>query len=131
MSQLTHITGRVARVNYNEERETLSLVVPSTERYTNKQGEKVEETEWFVIKLFKPRAPKIKDWIKKGMLVTASGKIKTSAYLDRHGNPKAEIRVMAKDFEFFNMEPKTTSEFNNNLKKQAQDVDVDDDDLPF
>lgn len=52
----------------------------TTETYTNKQGEKVKETEWSDILCFGHTAKYVLDYIKKGDQVTVRGQKKTRQY---------------------------------------------------
>lgn len=58
----------------------------TSEKYTNKSGEKVEETEWHNI-VFRGKLSEIAEkYIKKGDLIFIEGKLKTRKWEDKDGN---------------------------------------------
>ncbi len=52
--------------------------IASTEKYRNKQGEKVEETEWFNIIFWGARAEVVEKFVNVGDLLYIEGKLKTT-----------------------------------------------------
>jgi len=54
-----------------------SFSIATSESYTNKAGEKVEQTEWHNIVAWGKLAEIIEKWVTKGMLVYVEGKMKT------------------------------------------------------
>lgn len=54
-----------------------SFSLATTDKYTNKSGEKVEMTEWHNIIVWNKLAEICEKWLKKGMQVYIEGKIKT------------------------------------------------------
>jgi len=54
-----------------------SFSIATSESYTNKAGEKVEQTEWHNIVAWGKLAEIIEKWVNKGMLVYVEGKLKT------------------------------------------------------
>lgn len=54
-----------------------SFSIATSENYTNKQGEKVEQTEWHNIVTWGKLAEVVEKYVKKGMLIYIEGKLKT------------------------------------------------------
>lgn len=54
-----------------------SFSIATSENYTNKQGEKVEQTEWHSIVIWGKLAEVVEKYVKKGMLIYIEGKLKT------------------------------------------------------
>lgn len=54
-----------------------SFSIATSESYTNKVGEKVEQTEWHNIVAWGKLSEIIEKWVTKGMLVYVEGKLKT------------------------------------------------------
>lgn len=52
----------------------------TTEKYKNKQGEKVEETQWHNLVIWGAKAEMFAKWFKKGSEVLIEGKIKHDKY---------------------------------------------------
>ena len=60
----------------------------TTENYKNKQGEKVSQTEWHNIVLWRGLAEVAEKWLKKGSSVYIEGKIRTNKWEDKEGNTR-------------------------------------------
>ena len=62
--------------------------IATTERYTNKAGEKVANTEWHNIVLWRGTAEIAEKYLQKGDSVCIEGKLKTRSWEDESGNKK-------------------------------------------
>lgn len=65
---------------------TFSLA--TTETYKGKSGEKIDQTEWHNIVLWRGLAEVAESYLKKGNTVYIEGKIKTREYTDKDGNKR-------------------------------------------
>jgi len=74
--------------------------VATSEKYTDKSGEKVEKTEWHRVVAWKRLAEICGQYLKKGSQVFVEGKIQTRSWEDRDGNKKYTTEVMAQSVEF-------------------------------
>ena len=65
------------------------------EVYKNKEGERTERTEWHNLVLWRGQAEFAKEWLKKGQLVYAEGRLQTRKWEDKEGQKryKTEIQV--------------------------------------
>ena len=54
-----------------------------SESYKDKNGNKVEKTEWFNLSLWRGLAEVAEKYVKKGMLVYIEGKVTTREYVDK------------------------------------------------
>ena len=67
--------------------------------YKDKQGNKVEQTDWHNIKVTFPKLAEVVDkWVKKGMLIYVEGKIKNRSYDDKDGNKRYVTEIIADSF---------------------------------
>ncbi len=67
--------------------------------YKNREGQKVEQTDWHNIKIpTKKQAEIAEKYLKKGSLVFIEGKIKTRSYDDKDGNKKYVTEIIAETF---------------------------------
>ena len=66
-------------------------------RYTNREGQQIDETEWFRINVWGRRAEFVSSYIKKGMQVYAEGRLKSNLYQDNAGETKVSLDVNAFD----------------------------------
>lgn len=72
--------------------------IATSETYKNKQGEKIEETEWHTISVFGKLAEIVESYVKKGDRVYVEGKIKTRSWDDKDGNKKYMTEIVLSGF---------------------------------
>ncbi|OOM81188.1 single-stranded DNA-binding protein [Clostridium sp. BL-8] len=72
----------------------------------------VREADFIPIKVWGKKAEVIVRYMKKGSLITLSGRLRTGSYEDKDGNRKYIAEVVAEDFKFLE-----------NRKAQAQDFE--------
>ena len=65
--------------NVNAEMNVITFTLATSESFLNKQGEKVEATEWHTIKRFQ-KSTKLAEFLTKGTLVAVEGQIKTETW---------------------------------------------------
>ena len=66
----------------------------TSEKYTNKAGDKVEETEWHNIVIYRKLAEVVEQYVHKGDLLFLEGKVKTRNYEDKEGNKRYITEVI-------------------------------------
>jgi len=89
--------GKDAQIVNLEKGSFVSFTLAVNTSYTNKQGEKVERTEWFSCSY--PHV-KIADYLKKGQQVYLEGQIGKRAYLSKEGQAEAELTLWVNNLEF-------------------------------
>jgi len=62
--------------------------IATTERYTNKLGEKIANTEWHNIVLWRRQAEVAEQYLHKGDSVCIEGRLKTRSWEDENGTKK-------------------------------------------
>jgi single-strand DNA-binding protein len=67
----------------------------TSETYTNRGGEKVTQTEWHSIVLWRGLAEITEKYIKKGSQVYIEGRIRTRTWDDRDGNKRYTTEIIA------------------------------------
>jgi single-strand DNA-binding protein len=73
--------------------------IATDESYKNKEGQKVEATEWHNIKIPTKRQAEIAEkYLKKGSLVFIEGRIRTRSYDDKEGNKRYITEIIADQF---------------------------------
>jgi len=70
------------------------FTLATSETYKNKNGEKVEQTEWHNITVWRQLAEIVDKYVKKGQLLYIEGKIKTRA-VGEEGNKKYFTDIIA------------------------------------
>ena len=68
--------------------------IATTESYTNKNGERIETTEWHRIELWEGLAKVAEKYLKRGSQIYIEGKIKTERY-EKDGIEKSFIKIRA------------------------------------
>ena len=66
-------------------------------RYTNREGQQIDETEWFRVSSWGRSAEFVSNYIKKGMQVYVEGRLSHSVYQDNAGETKISLEVNARD----------------------------------
>jgi single-strand DNA-binding protein len=70
------------------------LTVATSETYKNKEGQKVEQTEWHNVVMWRGLAEIVEKYVKKGQLLYIEGKIRTRTYGEEN-NKKYFTEVVA------------------------------------
>lgn len=69
--------------------------IATTESYTNKSGERVENTEWHRIELWEGLAKVAEKYLKKGNQVYIEGRIRTDSWTDKEGQQRTGVTIRA------------------------------------
>ncbi|KJD31887.1 single-stranded DNA-binding protein [Tamlana nanhaiensis] len=111
----------------------------TNETYTNKQtNERVTNTEWHNIVVRNKGAEICEKYLNKGDKVYIEGRLKTRKWQDENGNDRYSTEIQCTDFTF--LTAKNESENASNMAQQqakpaqtkpTEQVEADDDDLPF
>ena len=97
----------------------------TTENYKNKEGERVSQTEWHNVVLWRGLAEVAEKWLKKGSSVYVEGKIRTRKWEDKEGNNRYTTEILGDNMTMLGGRP--ASEDNS---KNVSHSDLEDD-LPF
>ena len=112
----------------------------TNETYTNKQtGERVTNTDWHNIVMWRGLAKVAESYLKKGMKVYIEGKLKTRSYTDENNVTKYTTEVVADEMTMLSRAENTGNNPNypssieeNKPKESKQDISASpEDDLPF
>ena len=105
----------------------------TTENYKNKQGEKVSQTEWHNIVLWRGLAEVAEKWLKKGSSVYIEGKIRTNKWEDKEGNTRYNTEILADNMTMLGNRISSDVSDKNDSKTASEIKSVNDenDDLPF
>lgn len=72
-----------------------NINLATTETYTNKNGERVSQTEWHRIVLWRGLAKVTESYVKKGMKLYIEGRLKTRTWEDKEGNKRYTTEIWA------------------------------------
>lgn len=84
--EIRYLDGGVAVAN---------LRLATTESYKNKNGEKVDQTEWHSIVLWRGLAEIVEKYVKKGMRLYIEGRIRTRSWDDQNGAKRYTTEIYA------------------------------------
>lgn len=77
-----------------------TISIATSESYTNKNGERVEQTEWHRVELWDRLAELCEQYLSKGRTVYIEGKIRTNSYQDKDGITRYDKRIRATNMTF-------------------------------
>ncbi len=97
----------------------------TTENYKNKEGERVSQTEWHNVVLWRGLAEVAEKWLKKGSSVYIEGKIRTRKWEDKEGNARYSTEILGDNMTMLGGKPSSEG-----ASATTQDSDSKDD-LPF
>jgi single-strand DNA-binding protein len=98
-----------------------NISLATTENYKNKDGERVSQTEWHDVVLWRGLAEVAEKYLKKGASVYVEGKIRTSKWVDKEENTRYKTEVMADKLTMLGKSSSNGSQTSNSSE----------DDLPF
>ena len=71
------------------------LRVATSESYTNKEGVRVENTEWHTVTLWRQLAEIAEKYLEKGKQIYVEGKLQTRSWKDNEGNDRYTTEIIA------------------------------------
>jgi single-strand DNA-binding protein len=84
--EIRHLEGNISVAKFP---------LATSEVYKNKEGQRVEQTEWHNVVLWRGLADSAEKILKKGSLVFIEGRIKTRSWDDQAGNKKYITEIVA------------------------------------
>ena len=75
------------------------LSIATSESYTNKSGDRVEQTEWHSVTLWRGLAEVAEKYLRKGNKVYIEGKLRTRSYKDKDGIEKYITEIVGDNME--------------------------------
>ena len=108
----------------------------TSENYTNRNGEKVSQTEWHNIVVWRGLAEVVEKFVKKGTQLYVEGRIRTRAWDDKDGNKRYTTEIVVDNLQMMGRKGETSSEMpaQSNASINQSDTSIADDpgdDLPF
>lgn len=114
----------------------------TSETYTNRNGERITQTEWHNIVLWRGLAEVAEKYVKKGSQLYIEGRIRTRSWEDREGNKRFTTEIVAdvmqllgrkSDFQESSQSGETSKPSSEESSSSENDdiAPEPDDDLPF
>lgn len=136
--------GKDPELRYLEGNVSVASFPLATSETFNKDGKKVEQTEWHNIVMWRGLADVASKYLTKGRLVYIEGKLRTRSYEDKEGVRRYTTEIVAESFnilgrrtDFESTNTNNSSTTNTATSNQSQEQAVDftenesDDGLPF
>jgi single-strand DNA-binding protein len=131
--------GKDPEVRHLDGGVTVASFPLATSESFNKDGKKVEQTEWHNIVMWRGLADIASKYLQKGKLVYIEGKLRTRSFEDKEGHKKYTTEVVAENFTMLGRKSDFENGNNNSTTntggRQEESVDFTadnpDDDLPF
>ena len=107
--------------------------IATNEKWTDKQGQKQEKTEWHKIETWGRTAENCEKYIGKGSQVAVEGSIVTEKWTDKDGNDRYTTIIKAKTVEFLSggSDASRSEQRPKKTPPRNRRPDIDDDDIPF
>ena len=103
----------------------------TTENYKNKEGEKVSQTEWHNIVLWRGLAEVAEKYLKKGSNVYIEGKIRNRKWEDKEGNTRYTTEILGDNMTMLGKKDSNTSPKKITEEITSTPQEEKGDDLPF
>lgn len=128
--ELRHLPSGAQVANFN---------IATSESYTNKNGEKITNTEWHRIECWEGLAKICGQYLKKGSSVYIEGKLRTEEWTDKDGQKRYTTKVRAQNMNMLGGSPQGSAPSQASAPAPAASAPAGgsfssegpDDDLPF
>lgn len=87
--ELKYLEGNIARVNFS---------LATSESFKDKNGNRIDQTEWHNIVMWRTLAETAEKLLKKGMQAYIEGKLQTRQWNDKDGNKRSTTEIVADQF---------------------------------
>lgn len=120
--------GRDPETRYMPNGEAVcNFSVTTSEKYTDKNGQRQEATEWHNVTMYRKLAEIAGQYLKQGSQVYIEGKIKSRKYTDKNGVERTAYDIIANELKMLGGNTQTPAQ----KPQPAQAQDDISDDVPF
>lgn len=88
--EMRRLDGGVARVNFT---------LATSEHYKDKEGKRIEQTEWHNIVMWRVLAENAEKYLKKGYAIYLEGKLQTRKWQDKEGQTRNTTEIIGETFQ--------------------------------
>ncbi len=112
-----------------------TLRLATSESYKNKNGERITQTEWHTVVLWRGLAEVAEKYVKKGSQLYIEGRIRTRSWDDKEGNKRYATEIVGDEMKMLGRRDDGTQKPNTEVPTQTNNApdfkDDETDDLPF
>lgn len=128
--------GRDPELRYTQSGTAVcTFTIATTERWTDRGGERQEKTEWHRIVAWSALGENCSKFLSKGRQVYVEGRIQTREWEDRDGNTRYTTEINARDVQFLGSrgggDSSGDSDPSFSEPSDGPSTSVTDDDIPF
>ncbi|AIM35578.1 single-stranded DNA-binding protein [Sphingobacterium sp. SG20118] len=122
--------GKDPEIRYLDNNVSVASFPLATSETFNRDGKRVEQTEWHTVVLWRGLADVAAKYLTKGKLVYIEGRLRTRSYEDKEGVRRYSTEIVAENFTLLgrksDFEPTTASPAQTQAEKvENKEVDVD------
>ena len=117
--EIRHLEGGIAVARFS---------LATSDFYKDKSGQRIEQTEWHNIVLWRGLAENAEKYLKKGMTIYIEGKLRSRSWDDKNGHKRYMTEIVGDTFTILSKKennPSSNKEEESNIGKKTGD------DLPF
>lgn len=112
--EIKYLEGNIARVNFS---------LATSDFYKDKAGNRIEQTEWHNIVMWRSLAENAEKLLKKGMQIYLEGRLQTRQWQDKDGIKKNITEIVAETFQLLNKK-ETNGNFSSSKDQNTGNFDT-------
>ncbi len=121
--EIRHLEGNSIRASFS---------LATTEAFKDRNGNRIEQTEWHNIVMWRNNAENAEKLLKKGMQIYLEGKIQTRQWTDKDGQKRSVTEIVADTFKILQRRDENTqNKSQGGFDSDTNFEDLNSKDLPF
>ncbi len=121
--EIRHLEGNIIRASFS---------LATTEAFKDRNGNRIEQTEWHNIVMWRSNAENAEKLLRKGMQIYLEGKIQTRQWTDKDGQKRSVTEIVADTFKILQKRDENTqNKSQGGFDSDTNFEDLNSKDLPF